>query len=155
MRAKHTPLRQAFTLIEVLVFTAILSLVFVTTLAIATQALRISKNAERRTIATHYAGQLSEWLLAESEADWDSFVANRTSSAATIFCFNASPITSWPTVGDCTTPGLGTVFKRTATLTRTPVANGQYQVEVFVVVTWNEGPNTFTVPVTLLLTRTI
>jgi len=153
MRVNQSPLRQAFTLIEVLVFTSLLSLVFVTTLAIATQALRVSKTAERRTIATHYAGQLSEWLLAESEADWDTFVANRTNSTPTLYYFNTSPITTWPSVGDCTSYTLGQVFKRTLSITRTSIANGQYQVEAFVVVTWNEGSNTFTVPVTLLLTR--
>ena len=61
-----------FTLVEVLVFITILSGVFVTTLAIATQALRVSKTAEHRTLATHYADELSEWMLSESEEDWDA-----------------------------------------------------------------------------------
>lgn len=141
-----------FTLVEVLVFITILSGVFVTTLAIATQALRVSKTAEHRTLAAHYADELSEWMLSESEEDWDSFITNRVPTATSTYCFNQEPIGSWPsTSGACTAYTLNTIYKRDVILTKTAIGSGQYQVQADITVTWTEGSNTFTVPVSILM----
>lgn len=150
MAAKPTV--KGFTLVEVLVFITILSGVFVTTLAIATQALRVSKTAEHRTLASHYADELSEWMLSESEQDWDAFVANRAPTATNLYCFNQEPIGSWPsTSGACTAYTLNTIYKRDVVLTKTSIGSGQYQVQADITVTWTEGSNTFTVPVSILM----
>lgn len=141
-----------FTLVEVLVFITILSGVFVTTLAIATQALRVSKTAEHRTLATHYADELSEWMLSESEEDWDAFVANRAPTATNPYCFNQEPIGSWPSSsGACSAYTLNTIYKRDVVLTKTSIGSGQNQVQADITVTWTEGPNTYTVTVSILM----
>ncbi len=141
-----------FTLVEVLVFITILSGVFVTTLAIATQALRVSKTAEHRTLATHYADELSEWMLSESEEDWDVFVANRAPTTTNTYCFNQEPIGSWPsTSGACTAYTLNTIYKRDVVLTKTSIGSGQFQIQADITVTWTEGSNIYTVPVSILM----
>ena len=140
-----------FTLVEVLVFVTILSGVFVTTLAIATQALRVSKTAEHRTLATHYADELAEWLLAESEQDWDDFLATRAPTSTTTYCFNQAPVSAWPSTGACTAYTLNTIYKRDVVFTKSSIGSGQFQVEADITVTWTEGPNTYTAPISILM----
>lgn len=154
MVVKPPHLRRAFTLVEVLVFTAILSSVFVTTLAIATQALRISKTAEHRALAVHAADEVSEWLLSESGADWNTFLSAHAATTTTDYCFNEEPITTWPSTGACSTYSLNAIYKRDVTLTKTALGGGESQVTARIVVTWTEGNNIYTVPITILLNNT-
>lgn len=91
-------------------------------------------------------------MLSESEEDWDSFITNRVPTATSTYCFNQEPIGSWPsTSGACTAYTLNTIYKRDVILTKTAIGSGQYQVQADITVTWTEGSNTFTVPVSILM----
>lgn len=103
--------KQGFSLIEVLVFTSILALVFVTISAVITSSLAILKIQEHKILATHYAEELLNWLQAEKEKDWNEF-ASKSNNTVT-YCFNENAIVDWPPTGSC--PGnsfLDSIFKR-------------------------------------------
>jgi type II secretory pathway pseudopilin PulG len=101
--------KQGFSLIEVLVFTSILALVFITISAAVSSSLAILKVQEHKILATHYAEELLNWLQAEKEADWIAF-AGRSNDT---YCFNANPIVNWPATGSCLGNSfLDSIFKR-------------------------------------------
>lgn len=77
-----------FSIIEILVFVAIISFLFIALTATVTSALRRMGTAEHRVYATHYAEELQEWLRAEKESDWNTFVARDISGSGTLYCFN-------------------------------------------------------------------
>lgn len=82
-------IKKSFTLIEVLIFSAIVSTFFVSAAAITTFLLRSMKANEHKIIATRYAEELLEWVRAEKEKNWDNVITG---------CFNQSPII---TTTDC------------------------------------------------------
>ncbi|MFN4212440.1 MAG: hypothetical protein ACK4FL_00525 [Microgenomates group bacterium] len=139
---------QSFSLIEVLVFTSILSLFFVVAAAVATASLRNMKINEHKILATRYAEELLEWLRGEKETDWNTFISR---SNNTTYCFSISPITSWPSQGSCSGyNGLNpAIYKRELTLT---TVGGGIQVNVSIVVSWQELGNTYSVPINTVFT---
>lgn len=64
---------QAFSLIEVLVFTAILGFFFVFAASVAISIVRDMKINQHKILATRYASEFSEWLIGEKETNWDTF----------------------------------------------------------------------------------
>ena len=139
MRKKN----KGFTLMEVLIFVSVISLFFVTAAAITVASLRSLKTQERKILATRYAQELLEWLKGEKEADWNQFT-NKASSSGTKYCFNTSPINTWPNSGVCSTYSLDNLFKREANLTS---GGATQQVNVSITVEWQETGNTFKVPI--------
>lgn len=102
--------KQGFSLIEVLVFTSILALVFVTISAVVSSSLAILKVQEHKILATHYAEELLNWLQAKKEEDWNVF-ASKSNNTVT-YCFN-NPIDDWPSPGSCPVNSfLDSIFKR-------------------------------------------
>jgi len=136
----------AFTLIEVLIFTAILSMFFVAAAAVTVASLRNFKTQEYKILATRYAQELLDWLKGEKEADWNSF-----SARSGAYCFNISPIINWPSQGNCSTYGLKNFFKRQVILT--PQGSPPFQVNVSISVEWQEaGGNLYQVPLKTVFT---
>lgn len=78
-----------FSLIEVMLFATILSIVFVIAAAYVVNLLRVMKINEHRILATFYAEELREWLKSEREADWDAFAEKATPEGVT-YCFNSN-----------------------------------------------------------------
>jgi len=133
--------KKGFSLIEVLVFITILSLVFITTIALGTGSLRNSKNAENKILAAHYGEELLAWLRSQKDADWLTFVGNSDNS----YCFDAEPVSSWPDSDSCTANQLvKNLFKRQAIL----IYDGSTQrVNVSITIDWNEGGNSYSLPI--------
>ncbi len=132
-----------FSLIEVLVFLTILSLVFIAGATVATVSIKNSITAENKSLATRYAEELKEWLQGQKEADWQKFNSNVTGAT---YCFNIDPILVWgSSVGTCQNivdNGKQTIFQRQVALSA-PSAN---QAKVSITVKWNEAGNGFTIP---------
>lgn len=133
-----------FTLLEMLLFITLISLVFVAVTYLVSFSIKNAAVTQHKTLATHYAQELQEWLRGEKEADWNLFQKSGT------LCFNTSPITVWGPSGNCssnytlgTTPN--TIFKRYVTLTNNGGATPT-QVTAQIVVEWKEGNNTLQVP---------
>ena len=147
MRKKN----KGFTLMEVLIFVSIISLFFVTAAAITVASLRNLKTQERKILATRYAQELLEWLKGEKEADWNLFTT-KASSSGTEYCFNVSPINTWPTSGTCSSYGLDNLFKREASLTSQTLGGVIQQVNVSITIEWREADQTYQVPLNSVFT---
>jgi type II secretory pathway pseudopilin PulG len=132
-----------FSLMEVLVFTAILSMFFVATATIVTYMLRTAKINEHKILATRYAEEVLEWMRAERDIDWNAFSGRADSAGSTVYCFNSEP-PAW-SAASCGY-GLDSVFKRSATLTSFSASGYVYQVNVAIRVEWLEGGKLYTVP---------
>ena len=75
--------KKSFSLIEILVVTSILSIFFVVTVSVLVVVLRNMKINEHKIYATHYVGQLEDWLRTQKELDLVDF-----SSRSGTFFFN-------------------------------------------------------------------
>lgn len=124
---------KGFSLIEVLVFTAVLGLFFVAALSVATFNIRNMKIQEHKILATRYAEEATEWLKQEKEDDWTMLVAHN----AGFYCLNSL---NWTTYS-VTSPACAldnyistTPFKRELSLTK-PQPD---QVSAIVTVTWKD-----------------
>ena len=146
-------MNKGFSLIEVLVFVSVFSIFFIIAIAIVTLSLNNMKVSEHKILATKYAEELREWLRAEKEIDWDSFVT-KSSVSGTKYCFKA-PLNTWPSIGACgindfsgITGNSPEIFKREVTLTKP----GNYQVNVAITVSWQEVTKTYSVPLNTTFT---
>lgn len=133
--------RAGFSLIEVLIFSVLFSMIFLGVTSAMISSLRNTKQSQRRIMATYYASELKDWLKGQKETSFTDFPKSGTQ------CFNTSPITTWGSNGNCGssfTLGQGSdiVFKRYVSFT-----NGtSTQVNVNITVEWNEGNVVTTLP---------
>ncbi len=139
-----------FTLVELLVFIAILSVFFVTAVTVAVASLRNIKTNEQRIMATRYAEEVAEWVRSEREADWPAFILHG-SDFGQFFCFNQTPIQAWPTdpnPANCTFNSLQpALFRRSMVLT---TYGNNNQAKATINVSWNIGTgSTLNVPLTV------
>ena len=128
---------------EVVVFTAILSLFFVAAATITTYMIRTQKVNEHKIIGTRYAEDLLEWMKAERDIDWNAFTA-RADTGGTTYCMNDDPPV-WAAAAGCGYD-IDSVFKRTVKLTSSVASGYIYQVNVEIIVEWKEGSKIYTVP---------
>src|SRR3989344_8270460 len=84
-------LNKAFTLIEIMIFVSLLSIVLIVTVGYVTRLLMNMKVNEHKIFATFYVEEVSEWLLGERESDWNNFHSKASVSApGTTYCLNNS-----------------------------------------------------------------
>ena len=135
-------MKKSFSLIEVLVFTAVLGLFFVAAMAVATFNLKNMKIQEHKILATRFAEEGVEWVKQEKEDDWPIFIT-RGSAGGKTYCLNSL---NWNTVVNCGevyalgTPGF---FKRELLITNS--GSPVNQVNITITVTWKEGVDSFNV----------
>lgn len=139
-----------FTLLEILLFVTLISLVFIAVSYLSTYSLKTTRVAQQKIIATHFVEELQEWLRGQKEVDWGSFLAKAGNPTGLIYCVNSMPadlsgLTSGSGCGS--TYGLGTIYKREVTLTKNLTDT---QVTISIIVTWKENNNTFTVPISTI-----
>ena len=139
---------KSFTIVEVLIFVTLISLIFITISYIITFSLKNTKINEHKILATHYAEELKEWLRGEKEDDWNIFTTKGHVSGSQ-WCVNTIPIDISTLVGGpC---GLdyslhNNTFKRDLTLTNN-VSPNPTQVTVNIIVEWKEDNNIYTIPI--------
>lgn len=135
---------KSFTLIEVLIFVSILSLVFVTAATTTVYFLHSLKANEYKLIATRYSEELIEWLKAQKDIDWTLF----TQKSDKTYCFNTTPIVAWPSEGSCTLYNLDSLYYRQVTLQSIIDGNGVLsQVSIAQKVQWLDSGNTYNIPI--------
>lgn len=127
-------MNKGFSLIEVLVFTAVLGLFFVAAISVATFNLKNMKIQEHKILATRFAEEGVEWVKQEKEDDWTEFIA-RGSPAGTTYCLNSLGWTS----GSCGDYSLGTIFKRELVIT----SSGDTVLTVY----WQDMGTVLSVPI--------
>ena len=136
-----------FSLIEVLVFTAVLGLFFVAAVSVTTFNLKNMKIQEHKIIATRYAEEANEWVKQEKEDNWIEF-RTRGSTGGTTYCLNT--LLNWTTPTSCTNYGLGTIYKRELFIKNygSPVD----YIEVTITVYWQDMGTILSVPVRSVFT---
>lgn len=83
------PLTQkGFSLLEILIFVTIVSLIFVATASYMISLTRTMRVNEHRVIATQYADEVMEWLRSEREEDWNRFSQKAATGVGITYCFN-------------------------------------------------------------------
>ena len=140
------------TLLEVLIFTTMITLIFLTIASATTQSIKKTIYNQQKIIATHYAEEAQEWMRGEKETDWAVFSAR---SDAT-YCLNEN-ISTCDVAGSCwdnrascgvSDYSLGGHFKRSSVLT----TNGSL-IDVTTTVEWIEGQNRYSVPIHTTFSR--
>ena len=121
-------------LIEVLTALAVVLLVIVALIRATTISMRSSGFSKAQAQATAYAQEAIEWIRAERDKDWNGI----SSRAGLTFCLNSESL-SWSAEGVCPADDylLGGRFKREATLTN--IGGTGNQIEVEVIVSWQEA----------------
>lgn len=158
---KKSSKNSGFTLIEVLVFITLLSLLFTAVLTLSTSLLKTAKYNENKILATHFGEELYEWLQTEKELDWAGPTGFLTKAPTYVtpvsYCFNSPTLTAsdWPSSGACSDSSyaLGNRFNRQIELTlkdvTTPLGAVEQQVEAKIEVSWRDGSfPPFTVSIT-------
>ena len=106
---KNKKYYKSFSLIEVLVFTAVLGLFFVAAISVTTFNLKNMKIQEHKILATRYAEEGVEWLKQEKEDGWVEFIARGSATPGTTYCLNSL---GWTPPSSCAGYSLGIIFKR-------------------------------------------
>ncbi len=141
-----------FSLVEVLIFVSVVALFFVIAATISSFSLRVSKSNENKILATRYAEELVEWLRGEKEADWEAFKGK----ADKTYCFYKSPIGTWDnskTIGPCSGYELGNPPLFNRELQISTITSDPNQLNIVVTVSWQDGQNTFNVPLRTVFSR--
>lgn len=143
--------RNGFSFIEVLIFTGVLSLFFVVAAAITSSSIRNLKINEHKTIATHYADELTEWLRYQKDNDWYAF-ATKSKIPSGTYCFNSDTI-NWLVPDACPNPqySLGGIFRREAVFTPNqpdPVT----KIPITITVSWSEPNKIYSITQKVLFT---
>ncbi len=152
---RHILSQKGLSLLEVLAFVTILSLIFVSIAYSTGQSIKRTKFNEQKLIATRYAEELEEWIRGEKEVDWTTFYDLYAGSPGKTYCFDDTVYDvnnnmSWPTEGSCNgVYGLRDTYVREVILTQSLNS----QVQVVIEVRWRDAQNTFNVPINTILTK--
>jgi len=132
-------IRQGFSLVEVLIFVAIVSVFFTVAASVSTYMIRNATTNQRKIIALRYAEELVEWLRIEKEISWGTFSDNSDPFGNNPICFNSLDWT-----GNC---GLiDNLYTREVYLKGISTGSLVHQVDVKVEVSWTEAGRTYWVP---------
>ena len=150
---RHASLESGFSIIEVLIFTLLSSIVLIGMSYATLISIKNSKESQNKTLSTRYMQQAQEWLRGEKELDWNTFVDSLSSST---YCINTIPqtISEISTfLGTCAEDdfSLGTSFKRELTIVSINADKTEviYKVQIY----WHDGPNVATSQVSSLLAQ--
>lgn len=141
----HKKIKKSFSLIEILVFVTILSLVFISAIAVTTYSLKAMKFNQYKILANHYAEEGLEWVKSQKEEDWNNFTNLDTSGGSgKTYCLNTL---DWASPGLC--DGINffgdpNIYSREVTLTNqgaNPVNQSDVQIKVY----WTNESNNFDV----------
>lgn len=140
--------QRGFTLLEVMIFTTILSVVLVSAAAFTTRLIYNLRINEHKILANVYSSELLEWLSSQREANFNTLL-NASSTTGSNYCVNlnltlTTAFSALPT-GNCAnfngiTGRQPSIFKREMTLVRNAASN---QVTATIRVSWQEGTATY------------
>ncbi|CAN5325257.1 hypothetical protein BH10PAT1_BH10PAT1_4310 [soil metagenome] len=128
---------------EVIVAMALISIVLITLVALASVSIRASAFSRNQTQASRFTGQAAEWLTAEKSASWTTFLVHASTPQ---WCLTSL---SWLQSGDCSDFISGTIFTRTLNLTK----NADGSVSADVVTQWEDAQGVHSVPTSVIFTN--
>lgn len=122
-------------LFEVILAIAVLALVLVGIVSLATSSVRNSTFSRNKTLGSKYAQEASEWLRSERDKGRDAFIARESVSGGK-YCLQTL---SWTNTGVCVDELIAdTPFTRNLTLIKR-VELGKTVIEADVVVLWQDS----------------
>ena len=135
--------RLGFSLIEVIIFVSLISILFVGAASVMSFMYRQNQMQISQLIATHQSEELYQWLKAEREADWNTFVNTVTvgkTQQSTLFCFSTLDPTWGSQIGDLSgcPYAISSKYRRSATFQVDNLANPT-QVSVRISTDWIEA----------------
>ena len=134
-----------FSLVEVLVFTAVLGLFFVAAMSVVTFNIKNMKIQEHKIIATRYAEEAVEWLKQEKEDDWSEFIKkDNNPSGCKTFCLNNLEEGWSHQVPPSCDYGLGTIYKRELLITNSSSLDN---IDSIITVSWQDMGTGLSVPI--------
>ena len=154
----HRHKQSGFTLIEVLVFTAIASIVLVVLVSVSITIMRQSQIAMHKVYAAHFSFEATEWLRLQKELGWQPFYDTVQSPTGKIFCANtglaitdtlSSALTVVSDSASCPFAGVSyadttnvspRIYRRTITFD--PATDNTQAVKAVVLVEWKESNGT-------------
>lgn len=135
-------LKSGFSLIEVIIFTSILSIIFVAAASIMTYTMKQNSVQIDKLYATHHNDELNEWIRGEREVGWSEFTTYALAGYpdASIYCFSdESP--QWTaainSVNDCAF-SLNEKFRRYAVI-KASNSSPTTRIEVTINTDWMDG----------------
>lgn len=130
---------KGFSLVEILIFIAILSVVLVASVSVTTFFFKTTSVNQHKILASHYADEALEWIKSEKETDWNIFI-NRGSLNGSTYCLVTL---NWSTPGTCNgNQFLNNIFLVEGTLTNRDDGTGVVdRTYVKVKIYWQEGVN--------------
>ncbi|KXK07236.1 MAG: hypothetical protein UZ21_OP11001001156 [Microgenomates bacterium OLB22] len=137
IRNTYASHQSAFSLIEVLIFTALIAIVLIGMSYVTLLSVRGARFSEDKTKALRYGQQLQEWLRGQKELQWNTFVSSLSEQT---YCVNTLPssMSDFSALeGVCATHALASKYKRELTID-TIAADGS-QVSFTITVFWNDG----------------
>ena len=146
-------MKKGFSLIEVLVFVTVLSLVFVAAMAVVTYSLKTMKINEHKILASHYAEEAMEWVKGQKEDNWVEFTAHDAAAGTAIYCINGLDFIDAAECGEFYALGSPAIFKRELLLENVPDSATPDRVDATVNVYWLEGGKDYNVSVSTVLKR--
>ncbi len=131
-----------FTIIEVLIFVSLITMLFVVITYGITATLRDARISEKKIIATHHGDELKEWLRSEKETDWQVFISfiESSDSDTTTYCFPTNEENlGWNHLGPCADYD-SNGFKRQVVLS---LDSGHTQATIDIQVSWLDTKNNY------------
>lgn len=118
-------LEQGQSLFEVVVSLAVISVIIVSLVFLATSSIRNSTFSKNKTLSSRLTQEALEWLRGQRDTSWTDFAAN--AQASPTYCLQSL---EWTNIGACGAQEFvtDTVLKRDLTLT--VVSANQIQAEV-------------------------
>ncbi|MFH0773334.1 MAG: prepilin-type N-terminal cleavage/methylation domain-containing protein [bacterium] len=142
-------IKKSFSLIEVLVFVAILSLFLIISASVVTVSMQRNTLQIHMIKATHYNDLLLGWIKNEKELNWNDFAAN---TGNTTYCFETDT-PSWSKAvidkNDCTAT-LGGMYRRYAVFNTNMALSAQIETTIYT--EWQEGGNSHSAKLHTLFT---
>lgn len=130
---------------EVIVAVALISLILITLVGLATLSIAASTFSRNQTEAARFTQQASEWLRAEKDSGWTNF---STHAATKYWCLDSL---TWNKPTTCSASDLisGTIFTRSLIFTIN--ADGSIQADVST--NWTDAKGTHTAPTSVVFTN--
>ena len=145
--------KTGFSIVEILIFTLLTSMVLIAMSYATLISVRNSQSSTNKTLSTRYIQQAQEWLRGQKEIDWNVF-ANSLNVAT--YCINSLPdsISLLPSQqGACTANNYGLVGRFKRELTITSVNLDETEITYTVKNYWRDGVNVQSAQVSSLLAQ--
>ena len=134
---------QGQSLVEVVIAIALISVILISLVGLASLSIRASAFSRNQTEAQRYTQQSAEWLRSEKDASWTTFKAN---AAAGTYCLNTG--NNWGSGGSCASGSTisGTIFTRSVKFTN----NADGTIEADVSTSWLDAQGTHIEPTSII-----